>query len=569
MNDKQQYDLGELIIKSLSGMASESDILQLQQVLLQEPDAMDYYLEYVSLCAYLESPGNVSFPRSEDSFDLQTWQLLAEHEKTAPEIEIPQEKPQRELIQKVVYPTHEKRKMSKFSIFLLAMNTAAILLFVLFIRFAPVKSNEPIALLSRTVKAQWRDASGNTIAEGCDLYAGPMNLIAGYAEITLNEGAVVIVEAPAQFSLESKQQMYLQQGQVVARKKGGSEQTFLIRTPHASVVDYGTEFAVRVDSAGQTEAYVYEGQVQIRDSSDPIRFTKSLLLKAGQGALADTENNLRSKEVDPKVFVRPDELEIRYLAQNDKGYYRWKASIYRLHRDPSLVAHYFFEKSTDDPDWLVNEVFPDGQGMQGTFGDVSKGKPTWVQGRWPQKDAVLFERVKKQVIVIPPNEALCFTRPLTISTWFYFPNTEKWGGHLIACRDNQCINYQFSLFDKNYDFDYQQNRFEFRQYNEAVSRVGFYSRPFVPEPGKWYHAAVVYDGSELRFYVNGELFESTSYKGGISEPVPAEIIIGAVKKEGEYVLETGDFDGVIDELMLFSRDLSKQEIQAIYETGKP
>jgi hypothetical protein len=45
--------------------------------------------------------------------------------------------------------------------------------------------------------------------------------------------------------------------------------------------------------------------------------------------------------------------------------------------------------------------------------------------------------------------------------------------------------------------------------------------------------------------------------------------MGAMKIEGRYVLAKGDFDGIVDELMIFSRCLNETEIQTIYETGKP
>jgi hypothetical protein len=49
----------------------------------------------------------------------------------------------------------------------------------------------------------------------------------------------------------------------------------------------------------------------------------------------------------------------------------------------------------------------------------------------------------------------------------------------------------------------------------------------------------------------------------------AEIVIGAIKINGSYVLPEGDFDGVVDELMIFNRCLNAGEIQKIYESGLP
>lgn len=565
-----QFQYGELILLALDGQMNDEQFAEFDRLLRENSSFRLYYLRFMALNASLGAIDKFPAARIGEADDAvlshDLWSQLAREEQTAEtiEIEIPKQKPA--IIKKDLIG-RPPRKINKFSLVSALMSVAALVFLIIYVHVAPVRSVALVGKLSKTIDAQWQDASGQ-ITQGCDLYSGPMSLIGGYAEITLDGGAVVVVQAPSQFTLESPQQLFLQKGQIVARKNGGDEQAFLVRTPHASIVDYGTEFGVSVDAAEQTETYVYEGQVQIRDSSNPIKFMKSLTLKAGQGAVADAESNIASKAVDAKTFVRPEELDVRYRAQKDDGYYRWRESIYQLHRDPSLVAHYFFEKPRTDPDRLVNAVFPGIQRMQGAFGDESKSKPTWVQGRWPQKQAVRFERAKKQVIVIQAENVLSVTFPLTISTWVYFPNADQWGGHLISYRDKGHVNYQFSIFDKNYVYDSQRNRFEFLQYNGGDSSTGVYSDSFVPDAGKWYHAAVVYDGAELRLYVNGQLFQAAPFKG-IEEAVSAEIIIGAMKMKDKYTLETGDFEGVVDELMLFNRDLSEQEIQAIYEAGKP
>ncbi len=570
MSHDKHFQYGEMILHALDGQMSDEHFSEFDRLLREDTSFRRYYLRFMAVNASLGAIDRFPAARiaEEDNAVLShdLWLELAREERTAEtvEIEIPKAKPE---IIKMSSVDKTPRKIDRVSLVSVIMSVAAILLLLLYIHLAPVKMAPLVGKLSKTIDVQWQDASGQ-ITQGCALYSGPMSLIKGYAEIVLDSGAVVVVQAPCQFTLESTQQIYLQEGQIVARKTGKDEQAFLVRTPHASVVDYGTEFGVKVDSAGQTETYVYEGQVQIRDSSDPIKFTESLSLKAGQGAVADTESKLSSKAIDPKVFVRPEEINIRYRAQKDDSYYRWRESIYRLHRDPSLVAHYFFERSQTSPDRLLNAAFPEQQSMQGIFGGENKNKPTWVQGRWPQKDAILFERNKQQAIVISTDTSLSVTNPLTICTWVNFPNSDRWGGHLISCRQNGCINYQFSLFDENYVYGYQKNRFEYRQYLITESKSGFYSEPFIPEANKWYHFAVVHDGVELRFYINGKLFESAQYKG-LSAGNPAEIIIGAVKKEGKYVFAEGDFDGIVDELMILSRDLSEQEIQAIYEAGKP
>lgn len=559
-------ELYDLILSSLYGIADETQESRLVQILEKDPQARKLYVDFLMLYAHLHRRKGACLFLEETADSIlneNAWQILAEQEKTAEAVPVekPAAEPPPQPAPKVVVQT----RVSKLSIYSLILSSAALIFLIAYAHLSPIAKAPLVGRLTRTVQAQWQDASGQ-ISQGCDLYAGPMNLLKGYAEITFDTGATVVIQAPSQFTLESAQQMYLQEGRMVASMKGGAKQAFVVRSPTACVVDYGTEFGVAVNEDGRTETYVYEGQVQIRDSSDPVKFMRSMLLKAGQGAVADTESRLVSQDVNPHGFIRTEELDSRQQAQRGSSYHQWKTWIYRLHRDPSLAAHYFYERVKGDPDRLVNYAFPNQKSSQGIFGDQNREKPCWTTGRWPQKEGVLFERGKHQTIVIPPDPSLSFYSPLTLSAWVYFPSAEQWGGHLISCRENQQINYQFSLFDKNYVYDYQKNRFEFRQY-DGSGKAGLYSQPFIPAAAAWYHFALVYDGNEIRFYVNGSLFQAVSYKGR-SEASPAEIVLGAVKIDG-YVLEEGDFNGIVDELLIFKRCLSESEILDIYENGKP
>ena len=76
---------------------------------------------------------------------------------------------------------------------------------------------------------------------------------------------------------------------------------------------------------------------------------------------------------------------------------------------------------------------------------------------------------------------------------------------------------------------------------------------------RWYHVALVYDGNEIRVYLNGELDGSQTASGKIET------------SDGELRIARGDpagyFAGVIDEVAIFNVALDEGEIKEIMEGG--
>jgi Concanavalin A-like lectin/glucanases superfamily/Immunoglobulin I-set domain len=81
-------------------------------------------------------------------------------------------------------------------------------------------------------------------------------------------------------------------------------------------------------------------------------------------------------------------------------------------------------------------------------------------------------------------------------------------------------------------------------------------------PGVWYHVAMTYDGSNLQGYVNGVLDGSVSVPGSMQTSSYA-LKIGVYSPAAHLAY----FRGKIDELSLYSRTLSSNEIAAIYNAG--
>lgn len=79
-------------------------------------------------------------------------------------------------------------------------------------------------------------------------------------------------------------------------------------------------------------------------------------------------------------------------------------------------------------------------------------------------------------------------------------------------------------------------------------------------PGVWGYACVMYDGSDLIAYVNGEE-EGRLAVNLLLSPITQPLSVGALADGSQH------FSGNIDEVKLFDRVLSAEEIRAAYDAG--
>lgn len=101
----------------------------------------------------------------------------------------------------------------------------------------------------------------------------------------------------------------------------------------------------------------------------------------------------------------------------------------------------------------------------------------------------------------------------------------------------------------------------------AVSVLGYSDFPaktklYVPPIGEWTHIAMTYDGTTVTLYANGEVIGQTFYSGNISGTDEPFNIGGRAVDEG-----TGKFNGLVDEVQVFNRALSADEIRRLFEAG--
>lgn len=114
--------------------------------------------------------------------------------------------------------------------------------------------------------ARW---SGDTVfTRGSSLPAGALRLARGAAMVNFPSGALVAVNAPAEFEVLGSNRLFLRQGGIVPFVPPNAS-GFTVVSPSGEVVDLGTEFSMRVDRNGRTDVYVIDGEVDVAGGHGP------------------------------------------------------------------------------------------------------------------------------------------------------------------------------------------------------------------------------------------------------------------------------------------------------------
>ena len=82
----------------------------------------------------------------------------------------------------------------------------------------------------------------------------------------------------------------------------------------------------------------------------------------------------------------------------------------------------------------------------------------------------------------------------------------------------------------------------------------------LPIDSEWYHFATTYDGKDLRYYLNGEEVAIHAKTGDLT-PNEEDLTLGCRSNDGI------SWGGIIDELSLFSRALTAEEVKTIMDDG--
>ncbi|MGB8168032.1 MAG: LamG-like jellyroll fold domain-containing protein, partial [Chthoniobacteraceae bacterium] len=395
-----------------------------------------------------------------------------------------------------------------------------------------------VATISATNGSQWK---GRGPALGEELPQGrQLDLVSGFAEVTFNSGAQVVLEGPALLDLTSAWEAVLQRGTLRANVPPEAV-GFRISNPDVEVTDLGTEFSMVTGEQGGTEVFVLKGSVEAsaEGRAQPITLREQQARRFDRARISevrDREQKLKRWAVKSKLaqFTRP--AGYAHWSFDEAGGAAMHAELIGLARTGALETAVVPPEMKRVEGHRGRALVCDGEILASTEVPAATKAGTtiafWV--RVPE-DAALTEA--------GPMIALGGGRFTTVS-W----NRDPTVGALGALRTD----------------------------TERGRIIGTASL----RDGRWHHIAVVLSpGGRTRQYFDGRLETATAkhFKvphnerraraGAAAEKASAMLNIGGSPARDGRASES--FRGTIDELFLADRALTPPEIRQLLRENKP
>ncbi|QDS98476.1 LamG-like jellyroll fold domain-containing protein [Adhaeretor mobilis] len=416
------------------------------------------------------------------------------------------------------------------------------------------------ATLRNSVDIEW-SAGATSYRDGDVLSAGILEFEKGIVEIDFFCGARLLVEGPAKMKLESDWSVRFLKGRLLANVPPAAR-GFTVKTADSEIFDLGTEFSLNVDSE-HARVEVLNGEVELRGGEHHGNH-----LVTGQSSWLKGEGDEKSLE----AFSTVKDFRLLSEAAKQRRFKQWKSYSEKRRLDERLIAYYPIPELSEGR--MIRNAASDNEQRDGALvGMVSQSA-----GRFGSSSPCLgFHRPGSRVRVMIDGEYSAFT----FTCWAKIDSLEHRYNALFLTDgyENgephwQVLDDGRLMFSVMVDDTQEIQR---PKVKDAGLHEVYYSEPIwdVTMSGQWIHLASVYDPArrEVSHYLNGEQVSSQEitdeYYIKKLRIGPAEIGNWGQPFRKTPWFSVRNLQGMVDELAIYNAALADEEIEALYEQGKP
>lgn len=404
--------------------------------------------------------------------------------------------------------------------------------------------------------------SGSTaLRAGRRLKPGRLFLPAGRVHLEFLSGAEVVVEGPADLSIESAIAVTLEAGRAAARVRP-SARGFLLNAPGAAIVDLGTAFAVSVDRQGRSEVHVTEGQVEVSLLGDDGNTLVSERLEESQTVrIRQSPSTLESVEQPsaglPTLNTRPRvplPVTAEYVQQivNAAPVIYWRFESVVDGRTPNEMGAGWSGRLHEPAAELAAPAVP---------GEVAAAPAPSISiagGALHMTEADGLRHFESDGPVPALNGDA-----YSIELWAN-PDRLQWATLVGIMPEREVwAPYHLNVIELAHQTSFVHTPGTFRFMHRHPPKMTGGVNLFAPEgcsPGQWHHIVATRTPNELTLYVNGQPVRRLEMQSN-SDENSYRVLLGQLHD----ATRLRQFVGMLDEFALYRRALTDAEVGRHYE----
>jgi len=389
---------------------------------------------------------------------------------------------------------------------------------------------------------------------------GKYEIDRGQLHLRFDDSVELLFSGPGSFEIINPKLVSVTQGNVRTIVLNDKGKEFTILSPTSRYIDWGTDFSLNISPSGEDLVNVHEGAIEVQSLvtqntskmltrfskvTDSPEFTPVLIDKQLENSMPGEMGGNRNQKFLDELAVDPDVI----------GLYDFKYPLLGKDQlEPRIPK--VWQGSKDNllyHRWVPNLHIFNTDASHGIFHGANR-----TNGRWPQTIGLnLFQ--KDAHLSLELERAY---ENFSFSCWL------KPSGKLNNPLNSLILSYQWEKFG-NFSIEVTRSG-KLKQFLWGESHI----QEFQPSKGKlsegWNHIAYTFGKVDEKMvsslYLNGKLYNEV-YPNWTDSIDLKNMIIGSVNnKQGQYV---NQFNAVLDELVLWKKTLTKEEIGKFYRSGLP